>query len=280
MTNLHSKRKTETMVLFDQGSRFFGADASSLQTRKPLATPAMMGVLLGRDEEHPSVVDFSEKSYPVPFAFNETRNGMTLEVQKAGLYTPEELMAMVLSHAREMTSAFTSDGKATKDPLPKDAVLTVPSFYTQNERTALLTAASLAGLNVLSLIDENTAAALHYGMDRVVPAGEAETVLFYNLGATSLQVSVVQYSSYTVKESGKNTTVGAFSVLSKAWDATCGGDAFDAVIVNYLADEFNKQWKKGDVRDVPRAMAKIRVQAKKVRGCWPRSACGERAATG
>ena len=253
------------MVLFDQGSRFFGADASSLQTRKPLATPAMMGVLLGREEIHPSVVDFSEKSYPVPFVFNETRNGMTLEVQKAGLYTPEELMAMVLSHAREMTSAFTSDGKPTKDPLPKDAVLTVPSFYTQNERTALLTAASLAGLNVLSLIDENTAAALRYGMDRVVPAGETKTVLFYNLGATSLQVSVVQYSSYTVKESGKNTTVGAFNVLSKAWDATCGGDAFDAVIVDYLADEFNKQWKKGDVRDVPRAMAKIRVQAKKVK---------------
>ena len=137
---------------------------------------------------------------------------MSLEVQRAGLYTPEEvrqygqyeilstvpisnsspcseqLMAMVLTHAREMTSAFTSDGKAEKDPMPKDAVLTVPSFYTQNERTALLTAAELAGLNVLALIDENTAAALHYGMDRVVPVGETETVMFYNLGGERCQV--------------------------------------------------------------------------------------------
>ncbi|GMI02012.1 hypothetical protein TrST_g6123 [Triparma strigata] len=265
VVNMHSKRKTETMVLFDQGSRFFGADASSLQTRKPLATPSMMSLLLGRDADHPSVTDLGSKSYPVPFSFNETRQGMEVEVQKAGLYTPEELMAMVLGHARDFTSAFTSDGKATKDPLPKDAVLTVPSFYTQNERTALLTAAELAGLNVLSLIDENTAAALHYGMDRVVPTGETETVMFYNLGATSTQVSVVQYSSYTVKEAGKNKTVGAFEVKSKAWDETCGGTAFDDVIVNYLAGEFNKQWGKGDVKEVPRAMTKLRVQAQKVK---------------
>ncbi|GMH78695.1 hypothetical protein TrLO_g1449 [Triparma laevis f. longispina] len=265
VVNMHSKRKTETMVLFDQGSRFFGADASSLQTRKPLATPSMMSLLLGRDSSHPSVTDLASKSYPVPFSFNETRNGMEVEVQKAGLYTPEELMAMVLGHARDFTSAFTSDGKATRDPLPKDAVLTVPSFYTQNERVALLTAAELAGLNVLSLIDENTAAALHYGMDRVVPAGEKETVMFYNLGATSTQVSIVEYSSYTLKEAGKNKTVGAFEVKSKAWDATCGGTGFDDVIVNYLADEFNKQWKKGDVKEVPRAMTKLRVQAQKVK---------------
>jgi hypoxia up-regulated 1 len=172
VTNLHSKRKTETMVLFDQGSRFYGADASSLQTRKPLQTPAMINLLCGRDEAHPAVQDLSTKSYPVPFTFNTTRGGLDVTVKGSGIYTPEELMAMVLSHARAATRAYTSDGKTTLDPLPKDAVLTVPGFYTQREREALKTAAELAGLNVLSLIEENTAAALHYGMDRVVPVGE------------------------------------------------------------------------------------------------------------
>ena len=149
VTNMHSKRKTETMVLFDQGSRFFGADAGSLQSRKPLSTPAMLGILLGRSPTHPSVVDLSKKAYPVPVSFNETRGGIDVEVKGAGVYSPEELMSMVLMHGRAATQAYTSDGKKTLEPLPKDAVLTVPSFYTQHERKALLTAAELAGLNVL-----------------------------------------------------------------------------------------------------------------------------------
>jgi len=253
VTNLHSKRKTEQMILFDQGSRFFGADASSLQSRKPLTCPLGMSVLLGRNPTHPSVKDFQSKAFPVPTQFNETSHGMSLELilgqgsaKTTVNYTPEELLAMVLNHAREITAAFTSDGKEERDPLPKDAVLTVPSFYTQHERVALLTAADLAGINVLSLIDENTAAALHYGMDKVVPLGEEETVLFYNLGSTSTQVSVVKYYSYEVKELGKNKTVGAFEVLGKAWDATLGGSSFDAVIQNKLADEFNQQWFRAD----------------------------------
>jgi hypoxia up-regulated 1 len=97
-------------------------------------------------------------------------------------------------------------------------------------------------------------------MDRVVPAGESETVLFYNLGATSLQISVVKYYSYQAREMGKNKTVGAFEVKSKAWDSTLGGEAWDNVIVEYLADQFNEKWGKGDVRTVPRAMVKVRIE--------------------
>ncbi|GMI28673.1 hypothetical protein TeGR_g261, partial [Tetraparma gracilis] len=280
VTNLHSKRKTEQMVLFDQGSRFFGADASSLQARKPLACPSMLSALLGRGAEHPSVQDLRSKAYPVPFAFNGTSRGLSVSLDptpgragsKIGDYTPEELTAMVLSHARDITREFTSDGKAVKDPLPKDAVLTVPAFATHHERSSLLVAADLAGLNVLALVEETTAAALHYGMDKVVPAGEEETVLFYNLGATSLQVAVARYFSYEVREGGKNRTVGSFEVVGKAWDATLGGSAFDDAIVGRLADEFNEQWRKKDkeakdkdVRDFPRAMVKLRVQATKTK---------------
>jgi hypoxia up-regulated 1 len=163
-----------------------------------------------------------------------------------------------------MTIAF---GASHGNPnlLPKDLVLTVPSFATQHERKALLDAAELADFNVLALIDETTAAALHYGMDKIME--EPKIIVFYNLGASSLQVSVVRFLSYQYKDSkyAKERTVGGLEVLGKAWDPTMGGDALDHRIVEHLADEFNAKWGGGDVRKVPRAMAKLRIQANKVK---------------
>merc|ERR1719261_173015 len=112
---------------------------------------------------------------------------------------------MVLTHAKDITNAFGVQGEV------KDCVLTVPSFYTQHERRALLDAAALAELNVLALIDETTAAALNFGIDRVDT--EPKTILFYNMGSSATQVSVVKYHSQEVKESKFGTkmkTVGAF----------------------------------------------------------------------
>lgn len=265
VTNLHSKRKTEQMVLFDSGARFYGADANSLITRKPHLTPQAMSVLLGRHTDHPIVQVLTERHYPISPVYNETRSGVCLHID-GRTFTPEELVAMVLTHAKDITNAFGVPGEV------KDCVLTVPSFYTQHERRALLDAAALADLNVLALIDENTAAGLHYGIDRVEE--EPRNILFYNMGASALQVSIMQFYSYERKESkyGKGKKVGAFQVLGKGWDASVGGEAFDARIVNFMADEFNEIWnkkrndgKKEDVRKYPRAMAKLRVQANKVK---------------
>mmetsp|Transcript_4232 Transcript_4232/g.6592 ORF Transcript_4232/g.6592 Transcript_4232/m.6592 type:complete len:913 (+) Transcript_4232:132-2870(+) len=263
VTNLHSKRKTENMVLFDADSRFYGADANSLYGRKPTKTPSALSILLGRDEQHPSVAVLEERHYPILPKYNETRFGVSLNVD-GNDFTPEELVAMVLSHARDMTIAYGKENSGTTLS-PKDLVLTVPSFATQHERRALLDAAALADLNVLSLVDETTAAALHYGMDKIME--EPKILIFYNLGASSLQVSVVRFLSYQHKDSkyAKAKTVGGLEVLGKAWDTTFGGLALDHRIVEYLADEFNAQWKGGDVRKFPRAMAKLRVQANKVK---------------
>jgi len=264
VTNLHSKRKTEQMVLFDQGSRFYGADASSLLARKPQLTPAAMSVMLGRDHEHPTVQVLSERHYPITPTFNETRSGVCLTVDGQD-FTPEELVAMVLSHAKDITAAYGTSQV-------KDCVLTVPSFYTQHERRALLDAASLADLNVLALINENTAAALHFGIDRIDE--KPQHFIFYNMGASALQVSVVRYFSYQHKDSkyGKAKTVGAFEVIGTAWDSTLGGLAFDARLVEHMADEFNEMWnakrndgETKDVRKNQRAMTKLRLQANKVK---------------
>ena len=173
---------------------------------------------------------------------------------------------MVLTHAKDITAAFGVKGDV------KDCVLTVPSFYTQHERRALLDAAALADLNILALLDENTAAGLHYGIDRI--DDEPQNMVFYNMGASALQVSVMQFYSYDRKEGkySKAKKVGAFQVLGKAWDASLGGIAFDSRVVNHMADEFNEIWdkKRGDgetkdVRKFARPMAKLRIMANKVK---------------
>lgn len=167
---------------------------------------------------------------------------------------------MVLSHAKDITTAYGA-------PNAKDCVLTVPSFFTEHERRALLDAAELADLNVLGLIDETTAAALHYGIDRVDE--KPVNILFYNMGGSSLQVSIVTFHSYEAKDkiSKKKKPVGSFEVKGKSWDATLGGNTFDARLVNFFADTFNENaiMDGKDIREVPRAMAKLRVQANKVK---------------
>ena len=177
---------------------------------------------------------------------------------------------MVLTHSKEITHAYAGQ-KGHEFGLIQDCVLTVPSFATQVERQAFLDAAELSDFKVLSLIDENTAAALHFGMDKLFE--EPQIYLFYNLGGTALQVSLIKFHYYEVPEgkfSKKTKKVGSIEVLAKAWDATLGGETFDNRLVEYLADHFNREWRhaKGhdkDVRDFPRAMTKIRLQANKIK---------------
>jgi len=187
VTNMHSKRKTEHVVLFDSGTRYYGSDAYGMLARKPTFTTQSMNLLLGRTETHPVVEALNERLNPIPPTYNSTRSGVCLTVAST-TYTPEELVSMVLSHAKDFTAAY-----GVTSPV-KDCVLTVPSFYTQHERRALLDAAKLADLNVLALIDETTAAGLHFGIDRIDE--KPQNVLFYNMGASAVQVSIIQYHSY------------------------------------------------------------------------------------
>jgi len=271
VTNMHSKRKTEQIVLFDQGTRLYGSDANSLLARKPTKTPIGMSVMLGRDEDHPAVKVLSERHYPLTPQYNETRNGLYLSIDGGKqIHTPEELTAMVLHYAEGFTHQYGKEKGHTYGDIT-DCVLTVPSFATQSERQALLDAADLGGFKVLGLIDENTASALNFGMDKTFE--EPKIYLFYNLGGSSLQVSIIKFHHYEVPESKyskKMKKVGSIEVLGKGWDTTLGGLAYDNRLVDYMADHFNREWRHArghekDIRDVPRAMTKIRIQANKVK---------------
>ena len=193
VTNTISKRKTEACISFDRGDRMFGADAFGLLSRKPQFTYAKMTTLLGRTADHASVKALSAQHFPTEVYFNETRGGLCVK-SPADYWTPEELTAMILSHVKDITKAF--GGK-----LVRDCVITVPMYFTQHERAALLDAAEIADMRVLSLIDENTAAALQYSLDRVFE--EPQNVLFFNMGSQSTQVSIVQYSSRRSRSSAR-----------------------------------------------------------------------------
>jgi hypoxia up-regulated 1 len=262
VTNFQSKRKTPTSISFYKNERLFGSDSIALQGRKPEVTYSKMYRAIGKVAGHHHIDEIIKEQYfPHNIYTNET-TGFTHVAHEDSSFTPEELIAMMMQHAKDMVASF--GGKPVRD-----CVMTVPSYFTQHERRALYTAANIADLNVLSLIEENTAAALHYGVDRVFE--EPSTALFYNFGAGSIQATVVTYSSFVTKEAGKNKTVGQFEVVGKAWDASLGGFSFDVKLANLLATRFNAMWNKKasgagkDVREFVRPMTRLRIESTKIK---------------
>lgn len=259
VTNVHSKRKTETMVAFDGAERLYGADAATVGVRRPQTAYSQIRRFLGTTVDSPEVVSLLKEEYfPYELVANDTRGGtVALKHDKKTVFHAEELAAMVFSHARQITNAF------AEAPV-KDWVVTVPSFFTQSQRQALLDAAELADVRVLSLINENTAAALQLAVHSTFT--EPKRILFYNMGSTSLQVSIAEFSNQIVPDGfKKNKTISSFQVLASAWDEALGGAKFDLRLAEHLATEFNAKLDGEDVRTLARPMAKIRAQAKKTK---------------
>ena len=131
VTNFQSKRKTPTCIAFYRGERMFGSDATALMARKPDLTFAKVNRYLGKKADHHLVKELvQDHYYPYDIYSNDTMNGATCIKQEETFYTPEELIAMMLQHAKDMTANY--GGKQIKD-----CVITVPSHFTQHERRAL-----------------------------------------------------------------------------------------------------------------------------------------------
>jgi len=266
VTNVHTKRKTETLVGFDEGERRFGGDAKTLAGRRPHLVFEQIPHLLGKNVNHPKVLALKKKYIAFEIGTNKDRGSLEFSYKRKDsdekvTYSVEEIAAMTMIHGRENAEAFAEEKGI------KDVVLTVPSFYTQSERQGYLDAAEIAGLKVLSLIEENTAAALQYGLDRIFKEEKTHKMLVYNMGAASTQVSIFEFGHYAAKKAGKNVTFGQFTAIGKGWDETLGGEEWESRLVEFMADEFNKQRGEGkqDIREVARAMARFRQTALKVK---------------
>lgn len=280
VNNVNGQRNTRAYVAFDQGTRAFGADAVTLAVRKPTQTFSHFRQMLGRNMEHPATAQLLDDSYRWPLAIETDEARGTLRYVRTDLtaeeaaaqnttmtFSVEEIAAMLLAYARDI-------GQVQAGGKVRDCVITVPNFFTQHERTAILDTAKLVGINVLALIDDNVAAMTQLGIDINTPENATKNVLFFNLGSNSLQIDIAKFTSRFLKKkgSGKRVLIDEFQVLSKAWDAHVGGSLFDLRLVEHFADMFNellvkkgKTGKEADLRNLKRPIAKLKKSVAKTK---------------
>ena len=119
----------------------------------------------------------------------------------------------------------------------KECVVTVPSFYGYKERLAIAQAISLTGMNLLSIVNENVGAAVNYALEK--KSNKTENIIFYNMGNSYTQTSLVQFFTEEVLQNNKNVTITSLKVIAETWDKELGGRNFNYNLIRYLMKKFD-----------------------------------------
>ena len=235
--NAEGARTTPSVVAFtDTGERLVGQLARRQAILNPKGTISSAKRFIGRKYE-----EIEDEAKAVGFDIAPGPNGEARFTIRGKLYAPEEISALVLRKLADDAGKFLGE-KVT------EAVITVPAYFNDAQRTATKDAGRIAGLEVLRIINEPTAAALAYGMDKK----EHETVLVFDLGGGTFDVSLLDVGD------------GVVEVRATAGDTHLGGDDFDRRVVDYLADEFQKD--NGiDLRQDPQALQRLFEAAEKAK---------------
>ncbi|XP_069470494.1 hypoxia up-regulated protein 1 isoform X2 [Ambystoma mexicanum] len=255
--NKESRRKTPVAVALKENERLFGENAVAMAMKNPKVTFRYFQDLLGKKADNPQVEVFRLR-FPEHELVEEQRRGTVLfKLSEELFYSPEELLGMVLNYSRSLAEEF------AEQPV-KDAVITVPVYFNQAERRAVLQAAHMANLKVLQLINDNTAVALNYGVFRRKDINAtAQNIMFYDMGAGSTTCTIVTYNTVKTKESG---TQPQLQIRGVGFDRTLGGLEMELRLRDHLAKLFNEQKKsKKDVRQNGRAMAKLLKEANRIK---------------
>ncbi|XP_054986559.1 hypoxia up-regulated protein 1 isoform X3 [Sorex araneus] len=257
--NKESRRKTPVTVTLKDNERLFGDSAASMAVKNPKATLRYFQHLLGKQEKNPHVALYRARFPEHELGLDPQRQTVRFNISPQLQFSPEEVLGMVLNYSRSLAEDF------AEQPI-KDAVITVPAFFNQAERRAVLQAARMAGLKVLQLINDNTATALSYGVFRRKDINStAQNVMFYDMGSGSTVCTIVTYQTVKMKEAGMQPQL---QIRGVGFDRTLGGLEMELRLREHLADLFNEQ-RKGqkakDVRENPRAMAKLLREANRVK---------------
>lgn len=215
LENSEGARTTPSMVAFTDTDRLVGAAAKRQAVTNPENTLFAIKRLIGRRYNSPEVTKDRETS---PFKIVEGDNGDAWVEAKGTKYAPSQISAIVLQKIKEYAECYVGE-KIEK------AVITVPAYFNDSQRQATKDAGKIAGLEVLRIINEPTAAALAYGMDKKTSG----TIAVYDLGGGTFDISILEIGD------------GVFEVKSTNGDTFLGGEDFDQRLVNYLADEFKKE---------------------------------------
>ncbi|XP_017294436.1 hypoxia up-regulated protein 1, partial [Kryptolebias marmoratus] len=255
--NKESRRKTPTVVCLKETERLFGDSALGVSVKNPKLVYRHLQSLLGKKHNNPQV-DLYQKRFPEHQLQEDlVRGTVSFKSSEDVLYTPEELLGMVLNYSRGLAQDFA-------EQQIKDAVITVPAFFNQAERRAVLHAAQMGGLKVLQLINDNTAVALNYGVFRRKDINAtAKNVMFYDMGSGSTTATIVTYQTVKTKETG---TQPQLQIRGIGFDRELGGFEMDLRLRDHLAKLFNEQKKsQKDVRENHRAMAKLLKEAQRLK---------------
>ena len=215
LENSEGARTTPSMVAFTDTERLVGAAAKRQAVTNPENTLFAIKRLIGRRFNSPEV---EKDKKLVPFKIIEGENGDAWVEAKNQKYAPSQISAFVLQKLKEYAEAYLGE-KIEK------AVITVPAYFNDSQRQATKDAGKIAGLDVLRIINEPTAAALAYGMDKKTSG----TIAVYDLGGGTFDISILEIGD------------GVFEVKSTNGDTFLGGEDFDQRLVNYLTDEFKKE---------------------------------------
>uniref|UniRef100_A0A8C3EH76 Hypoxia up-regulated protein 1 n=1 Tax=Corvus moneduloides TaxID=1196302 RepID=A0A8C3EH76_CORMO len=254
--NKESRRKTPVAVSLKENERLFGDSALGMSIRTPRVAFRYFQDLLGKRIDNPHVALYRSRFPEHELVKDETRQTVIFKLSPTIQYSPEEMLGMVLNYSRGLAEEF------AEQPI-KDAVITVPAYFNQAERRAVLHAARMADLKVLQLINDNTAVALNYGVFRRKDINAtAQNIMFYDMGAGSTVCTIVTYQTVKTKDSG---TQPQLQIQGIGFDRTLGGLEMELRLRDYLAKLFNEQHPSKDVRKNPRAMAKLLKEANRLK---------------
>ena len=236
--NAEGKRTTPSVIAFVEGGEIKVGDPAKRQAvTNPTKTIASIKRFMG--EKFSSVQnELSHTAYKVVKGDNDTPR---VDID-GRLYTPQELSAMTLQKMKKTAEDYL--GQAVTE-----AVITVPAYFNDAQRQATKEAGEIAGLKVRRIINEPTAAALAYGLDK---GGQDKKIAVYDLGGGTFDISILELGD------------GVFEVLSTNGDTHLGGDDFDQVIINWLADDFNSA-EGVDLRKDPMALQRLKEAAEKAK---------------
>jgi molecular chaperone DnaK len=236
--NNEGKRTTPSIVAFiDGGERKVGDPAKRQAITNPTKTISSIKRFMGNSFDEVAK-EIARSTYKVVKGDNNTPR---VDID-GKLYTPQEISAMVLQKMKKTAEDYLGTEVT-------EAVITVPAYFNDAQRQATKEAGQIAGLKVSRIINEPTAAALAYGLDK---AHEDKKIAVYDLGGGTFDVSILEIGD------------GVFEVLSTNGDTHLGGDDFDQVIIDWLAEEFNKE-EGMDLRKDPMALQRLKEAAEKAK---------------
>jgi len=235
--NSEGRRTTPSIVGFTDKDRKIGDSAKRQAVTNPKKTVYSIKRFIGKDFK-----SLGNEAGRVPYQVVDNGSGVPVVKIDDTTYTPQEISAMVLQRMKKVAEEFLGQD-VTK------AVITVPAYFGDAERTATIEAGKIAGLEVLRIINEPTAAALAYGMDK---KSDDQKIIVYDLGGGTFDISVLEIGD------------GVFEVKSTDGDTHLGGDDFDNAIIDWMVDEFRSEHSL-DLSKDPMSLQRLKETAEKAK---------------